>query len=115
MKLIYIAGKYTDETHSKIDDNIRLAEKAAVALWKKGWAVITPHLNTAHFERYEDDSLGYKTWINGYLEILRKCEAVFMLDGWEDSKGARKEQLLAFRICKEIYYQEDGYPDESSI
>lgn len=108
MKVIYVAGKYRASTDWAIEYNIQLAEKAAIKLWQEGWAVICPHKNTAHFGgvvagNSEEDHM---CWINGDLEILSRCNAIYMLKNWELSGGARKELALAKQLGLEIYYEE---------
>lgn len=116
MRVIYVAGKYTAKTEfnhmdkAGISKNIYIAELASWKLWKKGWAVITPHKNTSHFERYEDDELSYEAWINGGLELLNRSDAIFMLNNWEDSPGSRKEFDFAKSKGKQIFYEKDGIP-----
>jgi hypothetical protein len=111
-KIIYVAGPYTGPDYDTIEKNIGKAEKAAIELWSRGWVVITPHLNTAHFEIYEDKyNLDYHTWLNGDLEILSRCDAIFFLDGWDDSKGSMAEYSYCDANGLDIYYQKDGYPD----
>ena len=46
LEVIFISGKYRGD----VDYNIAHARKEAIALWQKGYAVICPHLNTAHFD-----------------------------------------------------------------
>lgn len=79
MKVIYVAGKYKANIEWGLVENIRHAERIALELWRQGWAVICPHKNTAHF----GGSLrGYNTereWLDGDLEILRRCDAIYML------------------------------------
>ena len=121
MKLIYVAGKYTSyNQHNQpnkagIASNIYVAEIAAVRLWKKGWAVLCPHKNTEHFERYEDDYLHYSAWINGDIEMLRRCDAIFMLENWQGSSGAKGEHAFAKKRKIPIFYEEEGYPEPSSL
>ena len=109
--IIYCAGPYTASSHEAIKENINIAEKASLKLWKKGWVVITPHLNCAHFERYYDDDLTEQMIIEGELVILKRCDAMFVLKGWEKSKGTLKE----IEFCKEnnitIFYETDGIPE----
>lgn len=111
MKLIYVAGKYAGKGYSEIEDNIFKAELASIKLLKFGWAVITPHKNTAHYERYED-YIGYThdDWLKMDFAMLERCDAIFMLKDWEYSKGASMEHQLAIDKGLEIYYQDDGFP-----
>jgi hypothetical protein len=39
------------------------------------------------------------------IEALRTCHAVYMLDGWQDSRGARAEKALAEWMGLEVLYQ----------
>lgn len=111
MKLIYVAGKYSADTYSGIDDNIRIAEKASIELMILGWAVICPHKNTAHYEQYEVGGLfNYEFWIEMDVEILKRCDAMFILNGSEDSKGVQREILEAHQKYIPTYYEKDGYP-----
>ena len=103
MRVIYVAGKYrADENGEGLYDNIICAEVAARMLWKEGWATICPHLNSAFFGG--DDNI----YLVGYLEILRRCDAIYMLKGWQDSVGARQELELAIELNKEVIYEEEN-------
>lgn len=116
MKLIYIAGPYTGPNFSVIDDNIKRAEEVAIQLWAAGWAVFCPHLNTAHFERYERlAGLDYETWISGTMEILKRCDAIFMMKAWTYSTGAKMEHQFAIKNNKNIYYEKDGIPEPGHV
>lgn len=98
MKVIFVSGPYRAATEREVVNNIRRAEAAALRLWREGWAVICPHLNTAHFGGYCEDS----TWLAGDLEILRRCDAIYMLPGWENSEGASAEFTVAKHAGLEI-------------
>lgn len=111
MKLIYVAGKYTGDTYSAIDDNIRISEVVSLKLIRKGWAVITPHKNTAHYEVYEDDTLTYHTWIAIDDEILKRCDAILMMKNWIESKGSKRELEIAKKLNIPIYFEADGIPE----
>jgi len=114
MKIIYVAGKYTAKTRNDIAENIKKAEDASVSLLKQGWGVFTPHKNTSHYEQYEDEDLTYETWIELGLEMLSRCDAIFMLRNWKDSKGACRERELAASLEMPIFYEEDGYPNSDA-
>jgi len=115
MKIIYVAGPYTAKTFEAIDFNIQKAKQAAVQLWRAGWAVICPHLNTAHFEIYEDENLKYQTWIDGDIELLKRCDAIYMLSTWYQSKGAKGELEFAKQNGIKEFYEVDGVPKPEGI
>lgn len=101
MRVIYIAGPYRNSTEWGLEENIQKAERAAVRLWRLGYAVICPHKNTAHFGGVCDDSV----WLEGDLEIIRRCDAIYMLNNWQQSKGASNELELARELGLEIIYE----------
>ena len=51
------------------------ARKAGITLWTLGYTVICPHLNTAHFDGVVPD----QRFLDGDLEILRRCDLMVML------------------------------------
>lgn len=102
MRVAYIAGPYRAPTPRGIVENIRRAEAVALKYWKRGYAVICPHLNTALLDGACPDG----TWMNGDLEILARCEVVVMMKGWEKSAGASAELSRAQSLAKEIVFDE---------
>lgn len=101
MKLIFVSGAYRAGTKAGISQNIKNAREASKLLWQQGWAVICPHMNTAHFWNIVTDD----NYLEGYLEMLRKCDAIYMLKGWEKSSGSVAEYNLAVELGIEIIYQ----------
>lgn len=100
-RLLYISGPFSDpDPLHGIERNILLASEAALRGWRDGWAVICPHKNTAGYQHAED--VPYETWIEGDLEILRRCDAICMLPGWENSPGARQELALAEELDMDV-------------
>uniref|UniRef100_A0A6M3J7I4 DUF4406 domain-containing protein n=1 Tax=viral metagenome TaxID=1070528 RepID=A0A6M3J7I4_9ZZZZ len=88
MKLVYVAGPFRGPNSWEIEQNIRRAETLALEVWRLGAACICPHTNTRFFQGAADDTV----WLDGDLEILRRCDAVLMTDDWERSTGARAER-----------------------
>ncbi|MBL0870335.1 MAG: DUF1937 family protein [Phycisphaerales bacterium] len=101
MKVIYVAGPYRSSHEWGVTNNIRQAELAALELWKMGYAVICPHKNTAYFGGAAPDSV----WLEGDLEILRRCDAVYCLPSWRESSGARGEVDEAKRVGIPVFEQ----------
>ena len=102
MKAIYIAGCYRANSEWELELNIRKAEDAAIKLWEAGWAVICPHKNSAHFGGALD--IPDSVWLEGGLELLSRCDAIYMLDNWGGSIGAWEELNKAKELGLGIYY-----------
>lgn len=101
MKVIYVAGKYRAPTRSEIGLNIQRAEKVARRLWGEGYAVVCPHMNSAHF----DGTVSDHHFLEGGIEILTRCDAIYMLKGFESSLGAMEELRIAKDLGMEILYE----------
>jgi hypothetical protein len=101
MKLVYVAGPYRASCEWEVLQNIRRAETLALAVWKLGAACICPHKNTALFGGAAEDSL----WLEGDLEMMRRCDAVLCTDDWACSKGACVEVETAKKQGIPVFYQ----------
>lgn len=101
MKVIYVAGAYRGKSENEVYENIHHARTEALKLWKQGWCVICPHLNSAFMGGMNDADI----FLQGGLEILRRCDAIYLLKGWEKSKGANAELDEAIKLGKDIYYE----------
>ncbi len=102
-KVIYVAGRYRGKTKTERNQNIAHARAAAIRLWKQGYVVICPHMNTAKFE----DAGGFddELFIKGDLELIRRVDCLYMLTGWVESKGAKQEYYYAVSLGKEIFFE----------
>ena len=103
MKTIYISGAYRGKTENEVFENIIHARAAARRLWMDGWCVVCPHLNSAFMETGEDDA---KLFLRGGIELLRRCDAIYLLNNWERSEGARREYEEAKRLGLRILIED---------
>lgn len=114
--LIYVAGKYTGNTYSEVEDNIQKARIAGIELLKKGWAVYIPHMNTAHFDSLGIDKFNWQLFMDINLSILKRCDAIFLLKGWHTSNGANVEQEYSAKNPNiQIFYEDTEYPEPISL
>lgn len=88
MKVVYIAGKFRGPNAWAVECNVREAEALSLKVWAAGFAALCPHTNTRHF----DGTLPDHVWLEGTLEIMRRCDAVLLVSNWRDSAGARAER-----------------------
>ncbi len=61
---------------------------------------IIPHSNTSHFDGLATDTF----WLEGTMELLRRCDAVFLAEDWERSSGSRAERIEALRLGIPVFY-----------
>lgn len=86
---IYISGAITNNFQYK--EQFAEAEKVLTEL---GWQVVNPAKN---------HETSYKDYIDTGLFQLMKCDAIYLLDGWEKSDGANLEYVYAVTTGMEIY------------
>jgi hypothetical protein len=103
MVVVYIAGAYRAKTLRGIVENIRKAEEVAIKYWKRGYAVICPHLNSALLDGEVTDQM----FLNGDLAIISRCDIVVMMKDWQASKGATAEHNPAKDLGIQIIYEGD--------
>jgi hypothetical protein len=104
MKVAFLAMPYNGDSEWETECNIRWAAEVAADFWNQGFAVICPHLNSAHFGGAAPEAAFYA----GYLEMVYRSDVVIAGYGWERSAGAREEVNLAKRRGMEIIYLEGG-------
>ena len=110
MKSVYIAGPYTAEDKAGEDKNILMAAYAASELLKAGFTVFCPHTMTSIIDREfnEDNVLKWEDWLTTDIYWLAKCDAIFMLPDWKQSKGATLEYMVAKALGLEIMGEVDN-------
>lgn len=101
MKLIYVVGPYRSTTERGLVDNIRRAEARAIEVWQLGAAALVPHMNTAHFGGIIPD----RVFLDGTLEMMRRCDALITCEGWELSIGSVSEIEKARRLGLPVFHK----------
>lgn len=97
--VVYVSGKYSGD----IPENIRIARIAGAELWDNGYTSLVPHLNCYHFEEICKHT-SYDDFISGDLVLLSRSDVIFMLEGWQESKGAKIEHAVALERGIPVVY-----------
>lgn len=103
MKLLYVAGPYRSDTLNGIAENIAKARQVALEIWQAGGYALCPHMNTALM----DGAVTVEHILEGDFEMLRRCDGIVMLPGWEQSEGAKMERKEAVKACVPVYVWTD--------
>ncbi|MBB2777341.1 UNVERIFIED_ORG: hypothetical protein HNP28_002664 [Comamonas terrigena] len=96
MPRIYVAGPMTGLQ----DFNYPAFHDAAARLRKRGWHVENPADNpTPHV----DAACSWTAYMRMGVSQLMTCSAIYLLPGWQQSKGASLEYFIAQRLGLTIY------------
>ena len=87
LKIAYVAGPLRADTLNGIAENIARARAVAVHLWRLGYAVLCPHLNSA----FMSGAVPETQFLEAGLEFVRRSDLVVLVDGWERSEGTVRE------------------------
>ena len=111
---IYVAGPMRGHD----DYNYPAFDRAASVLEEQGWNVINPAeldrnddkpINGPHqFDpenNYEDHEFMRQALKRDMVAICDECTAIYMMSGWEESRGAKAEWHLARAMGLYIYYE----------
>lgn len=108
MKLVYIAGPFRSASQDVpgeqnafgVLQNIMRAMSLSLEVWKAGAVGVCPHGNTFCFQGAADD----KIWLDGDIELMKRCDAVLMTPDWQRSSGATAERDIARQEGMPIFY-----------
>lgn len=112
MKKIYIAGPYSSVNGETGEDaNTLVAAEVAAQYFKLGWAVFCPHTMTQMIDRKfnrDPQDIHWEDWLASDIAWILCCDAIHMLPGWQTSKGASTEYLVAKGAGLKIYMGGQG-------
>lgn len=83
-KVIYVAGALFGPNDWEIRRNIHKAATIGYEVAKAGAYPFIPHTNTGSVFM---GTMTPEFWYEGTLEVLRRCDAMILVPGWEESKG----------------------------
>lgn len=105
MKVVYVAGRFSAPDQWQRARNVRAAENLAFAVAEAGAMPLNPLANTCNFYgTLSEDNL----WYPGTLELLRRCDAIILVPGWEGSKGVTAEIAEAKRLDIPVFERVEG-------
>lgn len=101
MRLVYVAGPFRGPTGWRIETNVRAAEALALRVWQAGAAAICPHTNSRFVQGEAKDSV----FLEGTLEMLRRCDALILVNGWKHSEGSLGELDEAHELGLPVFFE----------
>ncbi len=106
-KVIYVSGAYTNPDLGQKFHNVLEAWQAAQRIWKAGHIAICPHANTFLMGE-ADRCCDPIDFVGGDLVIIERCcDALYMLQGWPSSAGAKEEREHARAKNMPVFYSDE--------
>jgi len=96
---VYMSGPISKRSKKETDRHFGEARKA---LEEQGYDVVDPTTL---------DGTGIVEWdkfMREGIKLLMDCDSIYMLKGWEDSRGATIESDLAWELGMPIVYEGKG-------
>jgi len=87
--VVYISGKVSGLDFEVAKQSFQDAENKMLEL---GYEVINP------LKLPNDHDKTWESYMRVCITHLTLCDAIYMLDGWENSKGANLEYYLAYEL-----------------
>lgn len=101
---VYVAGRFRDSSPWLVHQNAVAAEqRAAIVTRYEGLVAVCPHLLTKNLDSLRDE----RYWCEATMEIMRRCDGVFVGPGWEDSRGTLAEIREALQLGKPVFFEEN--------
>lgn len=97
--LVYLAGPLRG-TWSEKRRNMRQAQRMARMLWLEGIAVYSPHLNSGWLDTPKTDQF----ILPANIDILKRCDALFIMNGWRRSQGTKTEMRCAIDMKIPMFF-----------
>jgi len=114
--MIYLASPYSSSDPAKEELNYQEALKATVYLIKNGHVVFSPIVYSHKLHLMTSRTIQHNYWLDIDLSILPVCDTlvILTLEGWESSKGIKKELGAAYYLNKPIRKMELIKPYDST-
>lgn len=119
-KIIYISSPYSDQDSLTVEENYQKVSMYVSKLISEGFVTIS-HITYGHtLVGFHSMPTDWDFWRNFCLSVLNICDEmhVYMLNGWNESKGVKEEIQYAKSIGIEIKYiphEEEKIEDREMI
>jgi len=104
---IFVSGPYTGETELEIAENVVIAERFSQELMRLGHIPFCPHSMTHNWDR--GTGLRWEDFMELCLATLERCDAIYLLPRWNESRGSMLElerakslRLFEFSITEQV-------------
>lgn len=96
--LVYIAGPFGAATPGGHQTNVANAAAYRAPIAQLGCYPVCPHKNTESLggpTGFDPNATQQAAWYEGSIQLLRRCDVLLLIPGWENSTGSKTEKAAA--------------------
>ncbi|WLT32264.1 DUF4406 domain-containing protein [Geothrix sp. PMB-07] len=97
----YLSGPMSAEDALTRNRHRFAALEASTLLWEAEVLHYCPHANSPIIG---NSDVGYESWMAMDLEVIRRCDYLLMIDGWNNSPGCLREMNVALNLHLPVVY-----------
>jgi len=98
MKRVYVAGPYSADNVLDVLRNIGRGEKMCALLFKLGFAPFCPWHDKNYVWDNPECDFTVEQFYNYSMKWLEVSDAVFLMQGWQESEGSCEEMKRAHEL-----------------
>jgi hypothetical protein len=116
MKRLYVAGPYSNGSVIGALDNMRRGMRKATEKFLEGWAPFCPWMDY-HYQLMlrDEESLSVEDYYAYSIAWLKVSDAMYVLKGWETSKGTLAEIEIAKEMGIPIEFEDQEVKIEEEL
>jgi hypothetical protein len=102
---VYISGPVSNRNFEKAREHFR---RVAEDLKSYGLITVDPTLIEESSSFEDKEFKGWEDFMREGIRLLVGCDAIYLLEGYEHSRGAKLEKLIAEKLGMYIWYEKHG-------
>lgn len=100
IKQTYISGPISGRDSEEAEEHF---DRVKDHLLNEGRLVLSPFVSGLRYIQKKDYT--WSDWMRAAIVDMMHCDTIFMLNGWEDSRGASIEYKLALELGFNIQFE----------
>jgi len=106
MKKVYVAGAYSADNVLDVLKNIGRGQYYSAEIFMMGHAPFSPWLDKEYVIRNWDKEFTVEMFYNYSMTWLECSDIMFVVPGWEKSRGTKAEIAIAKKLGIPIIYED---------
>jgi hypothetical protein len=99
-KVIYVSGEFGHGDGIEREQKIEKIKEASDVIWERGFVPLFPYFAVSG----KSSNFSFDEVLDSCLDLVGRCDAMYMLPGWSNSERAQRERERAIQRKKWVFY-----------